>query len=746
MSKKNIRIKNSLIKNILILSTVLVYHSSVFGLDINGNPSLYETAEPVALYLFDEPVGSSVIKDKITSNGSLDLTIDNAASSVQLGGGALEIITPTAIRSTGPATKIIQACKASNEIAIEAWIESNTQNDLSLALYGPARILTLSTGMVKPDLKSNSVGFFVGQTYDAGHQYVLGVNTRQSVNTNNMSLDLAGAVLNTDASNKNIVRQSQLQHIYFIKNKDGLARIFSSEGNSNTAILRAEMTLQGASLAQLDVNSILSLGNEPKYNNDSGLEVLSKYNSAFGNRTIEDKDWRGKYHMLAIYCKAPTNEQIFGSLAPTDWLIENIAPVTVDLNQPVSENLKLARIMYNRLTGINLPLFHPHLKQMEILLSSDSTSIANRIKAAQIATNKPVFYNNTIKLFAKKMSNRDHLVSIPLNDFTASFIGVTRDNIDARELLRGDFYYMADSTKAAVPSVVIDDMIMSNRHYEQLEKLNYDLSSVLVKVNGQVYYDGASKLIPAFNYDVAGVLTSRQWLAEHAVAGTNRRLIEYAFSEFLCRPITAWADNTQPDNFVGRDVDRFPTAVHEKYQISCRGCHAQMDALRGAFARLTFETNFVKHAWVVSSDADNDPNNANNNVNIRTMIQVPKGVSGKYNKNNDMFPPAKETQDTSWENYVVGAENAAYFGWSPQSIPPKENRRGVKAFGNMLAESKAFSTCMTERAFSSVCKRDPKDFDRTLIENVAASFRSEDQYNLKKLFERMVSQPECLGL
>lgn len=738
---------SNLIRNILslLIIAMISHHPLALALDINGDGSALEKDGLVSLYLFDEPAGSSVIKDKITSNGGLDLTIDNPLTTVQLGSGALQINLPTAIHSSGPATKIIQACKASNEITIEAWIESNTQNDLSLALYGPARILTLSTGMIKPDLKPKNVGFYIGQTYDAGHQYVLGVNTLQSINVGAKVLDTKGAILSTDAENKNIVKQGQLQHLYFTKNKEGLARIFSSEIDG-VPILRKQMSLEGSSLTLLDTNSILSLGNEPKYNMDSGLEILSKYNLAFGSRTIEDKDWRGKYHMLAIYCKALNNEQILGNLAPKDWLIDNAGSVTIDLNQKFTENTKLARVLYSRLTGINLPLFHPLLKQMELLLSSDPLNVTNRMKAAELATAKPVFYNNTIKIFAKKMSNREHLVTVPFNDFTASVIGVTRDNIDARELLRGDFYYRADSTKAAVPSNLITDIILSNRHYEQLEELNYDLSDVLIKVNGQVYYDGVTKLVPAASYDVAGVLTSRQWLAEHAIAGTNRRLVEYAFSEFLCRPITAWADNTQPDNFVGRDVDRFPTGVHEKYQISCRGCHAQMDALRGAFARLTFETNFVKHAWVVADDADNNPDNANNNMNMATMIQVPKGISGKMNKNNTMFSPAKETQDSSWENYIVGAENAAYFGWNPQSIPEKESRRGVKTFGNMLAESKAFSTCMVERAFESVCRRAPKDFDKNLIEKVATSFRTEDQYKLKKLFERMAAQPECLGM
>jgi hypothetical protein len=791
----------------IIFAAILSLSSTSYALDVNGNGTAAEKEGLVSLYLFDEASGNTV-RDVSGVGTPLNLTIDNVGA-VAWGTSFLEITSATAIRSTGPATKIINACKGSNEITIEAWVESRTNNDLALTAYGPARIATLSTGLTKADRSPANVGFFVGQSYNAGHQFTLGANTEQALDGNALSLD--GATLMTNASDRSIVRHSTLQHIHFIKDKEGNASIYVSDVNQ-VPILRTQMALPGnSSLANLDVNSLLVLANEPKYNNDANLPNLRDRVPNIDSRTIEDKDWRGRYYMLAVYCKALPRKQILGPRAPTQWMTE-ATPIRIDGDAVITPNRMLASDIYNRIAGFDLPIVHPTLVEMETALAGDSTNITNRMRAAAIASSKPSFYNVTVKEFAKKMSNRDETVAVPLNDFTATFIGITRDDVDARELLYGDFYYRGNSTQTAVPSDMVNDLIKSNRHYEQLEAMNYDLSRVLQRVNGQVYYDGANALVPARNYDAAGVLTSRAFLSEHAIAGTNRRLVEYSFQEFLCRPITEWADATAADSHVGRDVDRQPSGSHEKYQTSCRSCHAQMDGLRGAFSRITYETDFVKHAWVIPSDAISDPNEANNNTNPLTMIQVPRGISGKMNKNNDMFPEAKVTSDTVWHNYAIGTLNATYFGWKTgrnvtatysgaaialagvikpdtivvlvNDIPAKKkdassaegwtfangnltfsdgakpatgarivvnydptpiDGTGIREYGMMLSESRAFSTCMAKKVFRSVCKREVKAFDESLIQRMAASFRGEDSYSLKKLFERTAVQPECLG-
>jgi len=348
------------------------------------------------------------------------------------------------------------------------------------------------------------------------------------------------------------------------------------------------------------------------------------------------------------------------------------------------------------------------------------------------------------------MSNRDETAAAPFNDFAALIIGATRDNINAKQLLTGDLYYYGDPNLTAAPSNLVNDIIMSNNHFAALENLNYDLSKVLVKMKtpvtplgGQVLYDGKGTIVPAKTFDAAGLLTTRAFMAAHAIAGTNRRLIEYSFREFLCQPMNKWSDNTAPDDRVGMDVDRFPTNDHAKYQVSCRACHGQMDALRPAFARFTFETNYVKHAWLITRDAITDPNEANNNENIDTMVQSPIGIAGKYNKNSDVFSKGYPVADTEWLNYITRGQNVAYFGWNKNYM----QGRGVASYGQMISESRAYPECLAKRAFRAVCNRDVESFDMDAINRVIAPFTDAnvDNFNLRLLFERVAIQPECLG-
>jgi len=719
---------------LMALAATLWAHQS-FALDVNGQG---DRSGIQALYLFNEGSGSTIV-DQITTGGQLNLTVINPENTVRTA-NTIEISTNAAFRSIAPATKIVNACRASNEITIEAWVESYLENDLSLAAYGPARVVSLSRGT---DVLG---GFYLGQGYDGGHFYSLGLNTRQQVANN--ALTTTGIQVSTNPNEgARIVNHSRtgsrLQHIIATKNSQGLVRIYTSD-SAGKPILRVQQTVEASFTAWDPTNFVLTVGNDARFDQDSGFPLLSTAPSPgilnAGNRTIQDKDWQGRYHMLAIYCTAFNEQRVLGSRAPTNWLAPE-QNFTIDPNRQITPARQTAQLIYRRVASYNIPIDHPVLNDMEAALASDINSEANRVAAASIATSQPGFYNRTVKDFAKRMSNREHEVSVPFNDFSAMIIGVTRDNIDARELLRGDFYYRGRSDRTSVRSDLIPDFMLSNNHFADLETLNYDLQSVLERVNGQRFYDGVSNTVAANNYDSAGLLTSRAFLEAHAVAGTNRRLIEFAFSEFLCMPITQWADNTAPDSFVGRDVDRFPTGDHTKYQTSCRGCHGQMDGFRGAFARITFETGFAKHAWVVAPDAQTNPNEANNNNNMGTMVQVPRGIAGKFNRDSAVFANGINVTDSSWVNYATRGANAQYFGWRQGT----ESGRGVREFGNMIAESQAYPLCLTKRAFRSICKREPAAADAAMINRVTESFKTVDNYSLRRLFERVAIQRECLG-
>ncbi len=92
---------------------------------------------PTVLYTFGEGSGSTV-NDVSGSGAPFNLNI-NGGGTNWLPGGGLAVTSPARIEPAGPATKFINAAKASDEVTVELWIEpANVTQD------GPARIVSLA--------------------------------------------------------------------------------------------------------------------------------------------------------------------------------------------------------------------------------------------------------------------------------------------------------------------------------------------------------------------------------------------------------------------------------------------------------------------------------------------------------------------------------------------------------------------------------------------------------------------------
>lgn len=104
----------------------------------------------LALYDFSDG-GGSTVADSSGYGIPLDLVID-APGEVSWGSGSLILPSPNRIISSGPATKITDACRASNEFTIEAWVTSATTQQsgpariAGVSLSGSQRNVTLSQG------------------------------------------------------------------------------------------------------------------------------------------------------------------------------------------------------------------------------------------------------------------------------------------------------------------------------------------------------------------------------------------------------------------------------------------------------------------------------------------------------------------------------------------------------------------------------------------------------------------------
>ncbi|MFT5218113.1 MAG: hypothetical protein ACI87H_000246, partial [Gammaproteobacteria bacterium] len=134
-----------------------------------------------------------------------------------------------------------------------------------------------------------------------------------------------------------------------------------------------------------------------------------------------------------------------------------VQPATADETQR-----RQAKRIHDRLTGV--PADNATINAMETLLGSGSNGAK---LAAELAIQNPAFYNVTLKNFVAPWTNEEQTVFTPLNDFSATVIGIVRDRDDFRKILYDDVIYRGNSA-----SLTIDDYAnVNNDHYEQLEAL-----------------------------------------------------------------------------------------------------------------------------------------------------------------------------------------------------------------------------------------------------------------------------------
>lgn len=391
-----------------------------------------------------------------------------------------------------------------------------------------------------------------------------------------------------------------------------------------------------------------------------------------------------------------------------------------------------AKWIYERITGVKWAADHPLIVQAATMVAA-----GQRADVAALATQQSQFLNVTVKNFALEMSTREETIRIPLNDFAATIMGVVRDNTDARELLYGNFFYVGDPARvpAGIPDVIANPnemgrrVLSSNEHYEALDSKNnrLDVGSVLMRVNGQrlVQNENNNVYTIVANPDSAGVLTSRAFIEAHAVAGTNRRPVEFTFRQFMCLPMEQWADALSSDVRIGRDIDRFPGGDHMKFQTSCKSCHTVMDGFRGAWARWDFDNNRALQTTVRRGASDGNM------------------VLNKLNRNATVYPGGYVTTNDSWVNHAARGVNATQFGWRGlDKVTPANSGTGVADFGRLIANSQRFSTCMAKRVFKSVCRKELSDSEIAVYASLGTQFESLN-YNLRNLYQIAALHPRC---
>jgi mono/diheme cytochrome c family protein len=207
----------------------------------------------LAFYTFAE-ADEGIILDRSEFGEPVHLRIDKPQL-VTFRNGRMSIGASLTIASDGPAKKIIDAIKATNELTIETWL-----TPLDLRQAGPARIITLSTN-------PSERNFTLGQNKSR-----FDVRLRTTTTDDNGMPSVAGP--EGSASTK-------LTHVVYSRSADGRAQI----------TINGETAIEQTNAAPLD-----------NWNNDFRL--------ALANELTGDRPWLGELALVAIYRRALSHDEI----------------------------------------------------------------------------------------------------------------------------------------------------------------------------------------------------------------------------------------------------------------------------------------------------------------------------------------------------------------------------------------------------------------------------------------------------
>ena len=345
-----------------------------------------------------------------------------------------------------------------------------------------------------------------------------------------------------------------------------------------------------------------------------------------------------------------------------------------------------ARRLHDRLAGV--PPSASVLNQM-----ANDIAANNVDAAAQLALANKNFYNVTLKNFVAPWTNRERSVFVPLNDYTATVIGMVRDDVDFSTVLSADLLYVGNAAGAPAYSST------NNDHYQYLDDNNVDLKTALQPAT-------QSGLLGLPVAATAGIMTTRTAAQAFFIAGTNRAMFRFTMMNYLCRDLEQLQDSSLPTDRIRQDVSRSPGGDSRVFLNNCVTCHDGMDPLAQAFAYYNFDATAGRLLYTAGT------------------------VQPKYLINADNFKPGFVTTDDHWDNYYRHGANQV-LGFDAALTGAGS---GAKSMGQELAHSDAFAQCQVEKVFRAVCLREPGNAaDRQKVSDIKGKFRATG-YKLKQVF------------
>jgi len=370
---------------------------------------------------------------------------------------------------------------------------------------------------------------------------------------------------------------------------------------------------------------------------------------------------------------------------------------------------EVATRIYERLAGVKpTPTQLAAIQAaMDTAGGSGSTNAQAQLAAAAYATDPstaPTFYNVVLKNMVTPWTNRDQTVFAPLNDYTATVIGMVRDGVPFDQVLSGDILYTVTGPGGSgLPAPANNN----NSHYDTAEKNGVDLSTALVKTTQSGVYG-----LPTAA--TAGVITTNGGASAFFINGTNRAMFRFTMINHMCNDMQTLMDTTRPSDRIRQDVSRSPGGDSRIFLNNCVACHSGMDPMAQAFAYYDFD------------------------VTANQLMYTPGQVQPKYHINAQNFPQGFVTPDDSWSNRWRAGPNSV-FGWGGGA----GSGNGAKSWGQEIAGSQQFASCKVQQVFQTVCFRLPQSAnDQTVAAQALSDFQGSN-HNLKSVFQRVVTA--CAG-
>lgn len=384
-----------------------------------------------------------------------------------------------------------------------------------------------------------------------------------------------------------------------------------------------------------------------------------------------------------------------------------------------------AKRVHDRLTGV--PASDAMLDAMEAAVSGNGGLVGAAMYAIDGAPGVAAtgnFYTVTLKNWATPWTNEAQDVFAPLNDYSATIVGMVRDELDFRDILSADILYRGNVP--GIPAIAADD----NDHYEFLEASGASLADPAVLVRDR---QSAVSVLP--QDATAGVMTTRAAARAFFVDGTNRAMLRFTLLNHLCMDLEQLKDGAAPTDRIRQDVSRSPGGDSTLFLNQCVTCHAGMDPLAQAFAYYDFPYPDEDAAPGLELEQRKD---------LGSIEYTGGSVQAKYLINGGTFPTGYVTPNNHWTNYWRLGDNSGRVGWrGPASNsgaidlardPQYSEGDGAASLGRELADTDAFAYCQVKKAFREMCLREPtaEADDSQAVADLVRSFNTAG--NMKQVF------------